>query len=354
MLTTITVGTGVGLWALHDPYVPSVPVAQVGVTEVSFNPQQSDLRLRVTLNGKRGFIDGSGQTVIEPVYELAMPFSEGLAAVGNREGDTSAPSWKFVNASGVVVIPKVCVGGQIGTFHEGLAPIVVGNKWGFIATDGAIAIPPKYDRADDFSEGLAMVRVGGKAGLIDRQGKEVLPPTHPFIGQFHNGRAVFAEKDRFGYLDNQGRIAIPAHFDSASDFSEGLAFVGNRENGKLIGGYVDLTGKPAFEPRAFFGGPFREGLAAITPQGGPPCYIDKTGQVVLQVPGAARAGNFSEGLASVELNGLFGFVDRKGEIVIPPQWQFVDEFHRGTCRVNSADVRGYINPQGKYIWKLSL
>ncbi len=354
MLTTVAVGTAGGLWALRDKYVPPVQISESAVTEVSFNPQQSDLRLRITLNGKRGYIDGSGQTVIEPVYAMTMPFSEGLAAVADRNGDDNAPSWKFVNAAGAVVIPQVCVGGQIGTFHEGLAVIRIGEQWGYIATNGAFVIQPQFDMADDFSEGLAVVHVGRKAGIIDRTGKSILPPTYSFIGQVCNGRAVFSEHDRFGYLDQEGKIAIPAGFNSASDFSEGLAFVSTQQDEKSLGGYVNSSGKMVFEPRPFSGGPFREGLAVMTPHTGSPNYIDRTGKVVIQTEGADRGGNFSEGLAAVRVGGRFGFINRGGDMVIRPQWQSVDEFHRGICRVNSADVRGFINLQGKYVWKLSL
>jgi len=351
------VGASVGLYMLRDRQEPSAgPPPQVAVTEVSYNPTQpQDIRLRITLNGKRGYINGSGQVMIEPTYAMAMPFSEGIAAVADRASEDGPPNWRFVNVAGVVVIPRTFVGGQIGTFHEGLAPIQVNGKWGYIANTGETVIPVQFDAADDFSEGLAIVRAGRKYGVIDRNGKVILPPTHDFIGHYSNGCAVFAQHDQFGYLDRNGAVAIKPEFDRASDFSEGLAFVATHRGEKSVGTYVDVTGKPVFELQPINGGPFREGLAMIEPVGGTPHYIDRQGKTAIAAPaGIQRAGNFSEGLAAVMIGGRFGFMDRTGQVVIAPQWQFVDEFHRGTCRVNSADVRGYINPQGKYIWKLAL
>lgn len=357
VLVASAFGAAGGLYLLRDREEPVHGAPQVPVMEVADNPapQAPELRLRITLNGKRGYINGNGQTMIEPTYAMAMPFSEGLAAVADRVSDDGAPSWRFVNVAGVVVIPRTFVGGQIGTFLEGLAPIQVNGKWGYIASSGEFAIPAQFDAADDFNEGLAIVRAGRKYGVIDHQGKPILPPTHDFIGHYSNARAVFAQNDQFGFLDRNGAIAISPAFDRASDFSEGLAFVATRRGGRSVGTYVDAAGQFAFEPRAISGGPFREGLAAVEPVAGVPQYIDRQGKVLVQLPpGVQRVGNFSEGLAAVEVDSRFGFIDRAGRIVIAPQWSFVEEFHLGTCRVNSGDVRGYINPQGKYIWKLAL
>jgi WG containing repeat len=51
-------------------------------------------------NGKYGFIDSLGHYAIRPVFDVAMPFSEGLAAVrlNNR--------WGYVNKSGEMQIPN--------------------------------------------------------------------------------------------------------------------------------------------------------------------------------------------------------------------------------------------------------
>src|SRR5438552_3138086 len=106
------VGAAVGLYMLRDRQeLPVGPPPQVGVTEVSYNAAQpEDLRLRITLNGKRGYVNASGQVMIEPTYAMAMPFSEGIAAVANRASDDAPPSWRFVNVAGVVVIPRTFVG----------------------------------------------------------------------------------------------------------------------------------------------------------------------------------------------------------------------------------------------------
>ena len=65
---------------------------------------------------KYGFIDKSGKVVIEPQFDDADLFSEGLVLV-EKDG-----------------------------------------KWGFIDKSGKVVIEPQFDDAEPFSEGLAKVR----------------------------------------------------------------------------------------------------------------------------------------------------------------------------------------------------
>lgn len=55
----------------------------------------------VCVNGKWGFVDLDGNTVIAPTYDNAKSFSNGLAAVYNGE------HWGFINSEGVLVIDYI-------------------------------------------------------------------------------------------------------------------------------------------------------------------------------------------------------------------------------------------------------
>ncbi|MBO4698344.1 WG repeat-containing protein [bacterium] len=62
------------------------------------NREKTEQRFLIKQNGYTGFIDGCGRVVIEPVYDSALEFSEGLARVG-KEG-----KFGFIDKSGKVVI----------------------------------------------------------------------------------------------------------------------------------------------------------------------------------------------------------------------------------------------------------
>ena len=77
----------------------------------------------------------------------------------------------------------------VSDFREGLAGVMVDEKWGFIDATGKRMIPLKYDDIDIFCEGLAAVRVDGKWGFIDKTGKEVVPPHYDAVARFRVGLA---------------------------------------------------------------------------------------------------------------------------------------------------------------------
>jgi len=92
-----------------------------------------------------------------------------------------------------------------------------------------------------------------------------------------------------------------------------------------------------------------EGLLSVRKDGY--CgYIDSKGEVVIPFQySSARA--FREGLAAVESNGKWGFINKKGEVVVPFGYADVFDFCNGFARVQINDYGsyGYVNAQGVQI-----
>lgn len=59
-----------------------------------------------------------------------------------------------------------------------------------------------------------------------------------------------------------------------------------------------------------------------------------------------RAGKFHEGLAKVRKNNAYGFVNTKGELVIPVKYSKADDFSEGLALVSSGDTQGFIDTTG--------
>lgn len=59
--------------------------------------------------------------------------------------------------------------------------------------------------------------------------------------------------------------------------------------------------------------------------------------------------NFSEGFAKVELNGKWGFINQKGEEIIPLKYDNVEHFSEGFAIVKLNGKYGFINKEGKKI-----
>ena len=63
------------------------------------------------------------------------------------------------------------------------------------------------------------------------------------------------------------------------------------------------------------------------------------------------AGQFSEGLAPVMVDNLWGYIDNAGKICIEPRFDYASSFSKGIARIEIDNKIGYINKEGGYIWK---
>lgn len=127
------------------------------------------------------YIDGSGKFIVESQFWWADPFSEGYACVllpGEGAG------YGFIDKTGRLLIKGLRAP---SAFHDGLAPIPVGSKWGYVGTDMQMAIPAQFDFAASFSEGRGPVQVGEKWGYIDKSGQIAVQPKYDITMLFRNG-----------------------------------------------------------------------------------------------------------------------------------------------------------------------
>jgi len=126
----------------------------------------------ISVEGKWGVIDKTGKTVIEPRFDAALFFTEGLAAV--KLGNQEEGKWGFIDHAGTMaILPQF---DDAGGFSEGMAPIKIDGKWGYADKTGKIAITPKYDVCGDFTGGRAAVVIDNKLGYIDQTGQYIWEP----------------------------------------------------------------------------------------------------------------------------------------------------------------------------------
>jgi len=105
---------------------------------------------------------------------------------------------------------------------------------------------------------------------------------------------------------------------------------------------------------------FCEGYAVVT-VGKRQGYIDPRGEIV--IPARYRhANNFSEELAAVNTGTgephdslaaacEIGFINREGEFVIPPRFLAAGTFRGGLCLVETEKEIAYIDRCGNSIWR---
>lgn len=298
--------------------------------------------------GKWCYIDNTGKVVIEPRFERAFEFAEGLALV--EQGDT----WGYIDVTGKVAFELKKPFDWAGPFSEGLAWIRADGKHGYIDRTGKLAIEPRFDGARGFSAGLAAVQLGKKRGYIDKTGEFVIQPQFIQACDFFEGLAAVDVGEKWGYIDKTGDFVIEPRFKWACAFSEGRA--GAMVEGGLYG-FIDTMGNFVVEPRFRVVGKFSKGMAVVGVGDSPDWYgyVDRTGEFVIE-PRFKRAGAFSEGLAGVKIGDKCGYIDRTGKVVIEPQWNAVRSFRGGLAKVLIGDQKWdsdkwfYIDRTGKRTW----
>ena len=77
-------------------------------------------------------------------------------------------------------------------------------------------------------------------------------------------------------------------------------------------------------------------------------YIDKTGKVVI-APQFDKAGDFSEGLAAVEVEEKWSYINRQGEFAIRTDFYNAWPFVNGLAPVMLEPSRQYAIPEGTVI-----
>ena len=77
-------------------------------------------------------------------------------------------------------------------------------------------------------------------------------------------------------------------------------------------------------------------------------YIDKKGKIVIK-PRFDDTLGFSEKLAGVKIGDKWGYIDKEGEIVIMPRFDDVEDFSEGLAGVKTGDKWSYIDKEGKMV-----
>lgn len=170
---------------------------------------------QVMQNGKTGFRDLDGKIVIEPKFDNAEMFSEGLSTV--KVGD----KYGLIDEKGNYVLPLTNFE-SLGSVHNGLANFRANDKYGFVNTAGKEIIKPQFDWVGEFSEGLCVVRNDngkpgtGKHGYIDMTGKIIIALQFQYADKFENGQAKFELNNLWGTIDKTGKVIEPATHESAT------------------------------------------------------------------------------------------------------------------------------------------
>ncbi len=134
---------------------------------------------------------------------------------------------------------------------------------GYMDEQGAPVIPASYDWVGEFREGLAVVMVGDKYGVINKQGQVHIPVGYDFISDFNNGYSIFELNARFGLFNRAGIVVIHNEYADL-EWAFGDLLVYEREGLK---GLMKITGEILCSPSFDEVNPVNEILAIVERDG---------------------------------------------------------------------------------------
>jgi len=300
-------------------------------------------------NRSRGYMNISGELIVEPTYLYAYYFYEGLGTAKRHDG-----TYDILNARGEVEFNLAV--DDIERFREGFAAIEVDGQWGFINTEGSIVIEPQYRYVDGFSDGVSLVRRHDAQYLyIDKENRNIFGSTtfsrsYPFNGEY----AVIYDYDEgeYGVINREGSMVIPIQYPYASNnVLDGLWAVENIEAGGTD--FIDVeTGQIALSVPYEQTGDFYKGYVPVrNNENGKWGMLDRNGNVVVDFQFmriSAEAGD--DGLRGFEQERGFGRMTHDGEILIPAISTLYVSFKGGLARIIEDGRYGYVDMNGKIIY----
>lgn len=357
---------------------PTLTYQQFQQSQVVLGFSESRLPLRRESKGKIGYIDKTGTFVINPQFDEARPFSEGLAGVcWYQEPVTKSPE----------------------------------RRCGYIDSQGNLVIKPRFAYVRSFQNGLAVVqtpenKLGHEArlGVIDREGNYLVEPNLDFVNlkdryavanpelkerdstPFYSGLLRVRVPDsefslhgsddgipddifgpgKWGYVRKTGGYVIKPRFRSATNFSEERAVVEIDKNdagyspawrGKTV--LIDTTGNiintRGQNPEPILSWtttpPFKEGITLAQASNKRYGFINRDGRWAIR-PVFSEIRNFSEGFAAAKdaENHKWGYINQQGHWAIQPQFGDAEQFSHGLAAVQNANGKwGYINQKGELV-----
>ncbi|MBE5786093.1 MAG: hypothetical protein E7324_00970 [Clostridiales bacterium] len=325
--------------------------------------------------GKYGYIDLDGNVVLDFQYADAQAFSEGLAAVKKDY------KWMYIDRQGNALCEAVW--DALEPFSQGYGVVCRNGKYGYMRADGTLDGLVNLDFAGSYRNGLASFAyeytphsAGNEMYLRDLAGNVLCSAKYKYIstdeyaylygghvvsrqkgvllGSWNNAEAqgdgwyhVTTLSGAHGALHHERGLVIPCKWDYVRIFPEaGVAIVeDSRRYGLATLEDGSLIQQPAWRSFKFLGNDL---FAYQDYSNGLWGFVNAKGEKLSEAHWN-EVGTYAEGYIAVKENGDWGFVSAAGITAGPVIWDGVTFFSEGLAAVCMDDKWGYIDTQGKVV-----
>lgn len=325
-------------------------------------------------NGKYGLIDKMGDWVVEPTYDSVIPFSADCFIIMQDS------VFGFMeHGTGTILIPAQYE--QVYYYTEDLCVVQKSRALGIVNSFGVLVCAPQLqdlkemlgplatvvqsDTSDEMAMLLSIIDGGNtRVGLINQRGDYVTPCKYddmfedplngfyyPFIRaeQFENDSTIGDVPvliGSYGIIDTSGKILTEPMFEEMPVYGDGMFRV--RLHGKY--GFADSNGKVVIPANWEYAVAFSEGKAIVSDNSNS-SIINKSGKVLASNlgPGTGMYRFFNNRARCRSLDGMYGYMDATGRRVIPPVFDAADDFVDDVAIVSKDGFYGLIDSTGKFL-----
>ena len=302
----------------------------------SLGKYSADSYIRATLKGKKGMIDSQNKIII--------PFE--YSKVGNPCHTSNGYSIIWVEKDG-----------KLGIYNDDgkeLQPCDIDKAY-ILTENNSIELSYTDCPSTDY---IYIVR-NGLTGLISGSTFEtIIPCMYEYLSPIKTSKAFYKANGKWGIIDTNNKTIQLAIYDNVeidgSTLSEqkmpSMAFQSNmyvRNNGKV--GMLKANGEDFIPVKYDSLGMYSDNML-VAKVGDKYGFLNEEGKE--SVPFVySQAHNYSEGLAAVvNENGKYLFIDKSGNVTIKPkEYDRVDNFQNGTCKVYRKDKVWEIDREGKKV-----
>lgn len=157
-------------------------------------------------SGKFGFIDKSGNWVVENQFEEVGKFKEGMASfrLGNN--------WGFINNKGMKITDSNFE--QVFDFNRGKTIAKREGKYLLIGIDGIPILEKTFDRISPAADYYFITENGNKFGLLSPEGKEIVEPKFEELRREDLNKILVRVGNKYGIIDENGDYVLPVYYKS--------------------------------------------------------------------------------------------------------------------------------------------
>jgi len=292
------------------------------------------------LKGKWGFIDPFGKKVIDFKYRSVNDFSEGLAIVQDMDKNIF-----YINDKGNKMLE--CPFDECLDFKGLYAKMVIDDRVGLRDRSGNIKVKPMFEEI--LYDELYYITIsfnGHYEIFLAENDKSIFRNSTGQIWLPSCGKIKIQNGDACYYIDLKNTNTKSKLFDDGSDYYYDYALVNKNDDFFLMDKYF-VTIKTNCISMDYGGESYwlcqkiNDKFTILNNQGRELRQINQTGYNVIM--------RYSDGFAAVEKDGLWGYIDTSGVEKIAPSWPIVWDFKGGKSRAISQTGIGFIDKKNNWV-----